>query len=80
MTSRQVIENKLLTALSDSSTVAILATEEDLRIMISALRGFEPFHGKAVKMAEDYQLLLNAAFPRIPKSPTNATTQTKGHQ
>lgn len=61
-TNRQVIENKLLTALNNSDCVAILASEEDLRIMIEALRK-EP-DSKARKMAEDYGQLLNAAFPR----------------
>lgn len=40
-TSRQVIEHKLLTALEDGRTVAILASEQDLKDMIAALYGYE---------------------------------------
>ena len=34
---REVIEGKLLAALDDESKVAILASEDDLRLLISAL-------------------------------------------
>jgi len=63
-TSRQVIENKLLDALNNSECVAILASEEDLRIMIDGLVALGPFHTKARHMAEDYGRLLNSAFPK----------------
>ena len=36
--SRQVLEHKLLTALGDENTVAILASREDLDLLIRALR------------------------------------------
>lgn len=38
--SREVIESKLLTALEDEGTVAVLYTEPDLRLMILALESF----------------------------------------
>jgi hypothetical protein len=37
-TSRQVIENQLLSSLEDKSKVALLCTREDLDILISAVR------------------------------------------
>lgn len=61
-TSRQVIENKLLTALNDSSQVAILATEEDLSIMIETLSQSERL--KAREMARDFEQLRKAAFKK----------------
>ena len=38
--SRQVIESKLLTALEDDDTVAVLFTEEDLKVMILSLTAY----------------------------------------
>jgi len=37
ITSREVIENKILTALVDADKVAIVASEDDLQIVIRAL-------------------------------------------
>lgn len=59
-TTRQVIEAKLLTALNDSNVVAILASQEDLCIMIAALSRYPD--SKAHKMAEDFGQLERAAF------------------
>lgn len=39
-TSREVIEGKLLAALQDEGTVAVLFTAEDLKIMILSLEQF----------------------------------------
>ena len=58
---RQVIENQLLTALDDKSKVAILATEEDLTMLIICL-GFST-GVKAKEMRADLQQLKAAAFP-----------------
>ncbi len=41
LTTRNVIENKLLEAISDSDKVAIIATKQDLEDMIAALQGWE---------------------------------------
>jgi len=37
LTKREVIERKLLTALEDDNTVAILASKQDLDVMVAAL-------------------------------------------
>lgn len=37
---REVIDNQLLTALDDKSKVAILASEEDLDVLITALKRY----------------------------------------
>ena len=58
---RQVIENQLLAALDDKSKVAILATEEDLTMLIICL-GFST-GVKAKEMRADLQQLKAAAFP-----------------
>lgn len=41
LTSRKVIERKLLTALEEGNQVAILASKQDLEDMIAALYGYE---------------------------------------
>lgn len=61
LTSRQVIEKKLLTALEDGNTVAILASEEDLKLLIFALAHCSS--PKAMPMARDLGQLLSEAFP-----------------
>jgi len=61
-TGRQVIENKLLTALEDGGTVAVLANKGDLEVMVAALRKYR--HRRAEQLAKDMQQLLDAAFPR----------------
>ena len=63
---RQVIENQLLSALDDKSKVAILATEEDLTMLIICL-GFST-GVKAKEMRADLQQLKAAAFPPNAKS------------
>lgn len=75
LTSRQVIEHKLLTALEDGQTVAILASEQDLQDMIAALYGYElaerkgnvltwQAHNQRCKnLAEGLTQLLQEAFP-----------------
>ena len=65
---RQVIENQLLAALDDKSKVAILATEEDLKLLITALR---PMWASAAReMCDDLCQLKDAAFP--PKAENSA--------
>jgi hypothetical protein len=78
LTSRQVIERKLLTALEDGNSVAILATKQDLEDMIAALCGYElgewkgnvlswEAHIKRRKnLAEGMTQLLREAFPSQP--------------
>lgn len=64
---RQVIENKLLAALDDRGKVAILATEEDLEIIITALLLAESnrvvISSKYKEMRADLEQLRSAAFP-----------------
>ena len=64
---RQVIENQLLTSLCDKSRVAILATEEDLEILIAALLLAEnnrmAMPTKYKEMRADLEQLKAAAFP-----------------
>ena len=59
-TSRQVIESKLMTALEDSQTVAILLNEKDLCLLISALVTLGC--ASADEMAKDLRELKKAAF------------------
>lgn len=60
--SRQVIESKLLTSLTDSELVAILVGEEDLKILIEGLQCSH--RSRAKLMAEDFLRLKEAAFPK----------------
>jgi len=74
-TSRQVIERKLLTALGDESSVAILATKQDLEDMIASLYGYklaitkgnivswEAHNNRCKSLADDLSQLLREAFP-----------------
>ena len=66
-TTRDVIENKLLTALQDEGTAAILVSENDLSVMIRALEyamlADREQTRKARELAKDYRRLLKAAFP-----------------
>jgi hypothetical protein len=68
-TSRTVIENKLLARLEEKGTVAILANEQDLHLMIAALGVYakttysEALRQKALEMAADFEKLHSAAFP-----------------
>lgn len=66
-TSRSVLEHKLLSALDDSSKVAILATKEDLDLFIHALedfrvQGFPSFRERATTFANDLRQLRAEAF------------------
>ena len=58
---RTVMERKLLTALDGNSKVAILATKEDLDLMISALG--DSIQKDAQQYATDLKKLRDAAFP-----------------
>lgn len=51
-TSREVIENKLLAALEDDNTVAILASKQDLDDLIAALDEFHPVGWTSTRSAE----------------------------
>jgi len=76
LTSRKVIEHKLLTALEDGQSVAILATKQDLEDMIAALYGYQLGEWKGNKLsweahvkrrknlAEGMSQLLREAFPQ----------------
>ena len=59
---RQVIENQLLTALDDKSKVAVLATDDDLKLLIAALRPMWS-NSAAREMCDDLCQLKDAAFP-----------------
>lgn len=79
MTTKQVIEKKLLAALDETDKVAILASKQDLEDMIAALRGYKradwksPLpsnvlswedHERRVKdLAAGMEQLLREAFP-----------------
>ena len=63
-TPREVFENMLLVALDDASKVAIVASEDDLNLLISGLdqiKHLKAYSG-ASQMAEDLRTLRNAAF------------------
>ncbi len=68
-TRREVIENKLLTALDDEGKVAILASEADLNMLIESL-GLAVRMGKSgsVVMQRDLMQLRDAAFPKGTES------------
>lgn len=65
---REVIENKLLAALSEDGVVAILASEQDLSVMIAALEyamlGNREQTRKARELAADMRKLKRSAFPQ----------------
>jgi hypothetical protein len=73
-TRREVIENKLLAALDDEGTVAILANEEMLNDLIWVMENYigasRDRQDRMESMHADLTQLRDAAFPR------NATTQT----
>lgn len=65
-TSRQVIEHKLLTALEDGKTVAILATQNDLLTLLAALENYEgpsDWRQRCLDLASGMRQLLREAFP-----------------
>ena len=59
-TSRQVIEHKLLTALDDPATVAVLYSREDLDLLIPILR--TTTNARANEMAAGLEQLRREAF------------------
>lgn len=79
LTSRQVIEHKLLAALDDESKVALLLTKQDLEDLIAALldyevkRGlprWEPHKKRCKDLADGMRQLLREAFPPNKDSST----------
>lgn len=70
-TKREVIEDKLLAAITDEGKAAILATEDDLKLMVTAFRLAEQ-HANGVgnyererkfyQYGQDLQTLLNSSF------------------
>ena len=62
-TPRQVIENKLLAALDDGASVAVILKEADLRHLIGALRGEPVPDAWRLEFAGDLLQLLRGAFP-----------------
>lgn len=64
MVSRRVIEKKLLTALGEGNTVAVLFTAPDLDVVAKAL---ELYGGsKAKELAAGFRQLQREAFPPNP--------------
>lgn len=67
-TKRSVIEKRLLDGLSDGEHVAILASKEDLDLLIEALRYFTGINGgscpPATKFADGLEQLRREAFPK----------------
>ena len=59
-TSRQVIEKKLLTALGEGNTVAVLFTEGDLELVALSLENFNS--SKADELAAGFRQLQREAF------------------
>lgn len=72
--SRNVIESKLLDALSNDGCVAILASEDDLNVMIAALEyamlGNKKQTIAARSLAKDLRRLRKEAFPPNKDSTT----------
>ena len=66
--SRQVIANQLLAALDDKGKVAIVASAEDLELLISVLRYYPVRTAQVKRMQTDLQMLRDAAFPKDPSS------------
>lgn len=85
--SRRVIEQKLLTALGAESTVAILASKQDLDVLIAALEyamlGRREQTKKARELAAGMRQLRREAFPPKPWPPTGfqlaAVHAKRGH-
>lgn len=65
-TNRQVIEHKLLTALAEGNSVAILCSKQDLEDLIAALESFRSPPAERLKRIEDLSAglaqLLKEAF------------------
>lgn len=66
---RQVIENQVLASLDDKSKVAIIATEDDLVLLMDVLNAsirtdeLNPRNQKRQRMVDDLRQLARAAFP-----------------
>lgn len=67
LTSRQVIEGKLLAALGEPGQVAILATKDDIDVLIAGLHALTTRAGvdpvRARSLAEGLMQLRREAFP-----------------
>lgn len=61
--SREIIENKLLLALEDESTVAAILTHQDLNELIDVLETCRASTPRVVSMIADMKKLRDAAFP-----------------
>lgn len=59
---RAVIDSQLLTGLDDKSKVAILASQDDLDLMISAFEDLQRPSDEAVRMEADLKKLRAEAF------------------
>ena len=64
---REVIENRLLVALNDEDKVALVLTENDLDLVIRALKTNSSYLGpdnrnKTINMVKDLETLKKAAF------------------
>ena len=62
ITSREVIENKILTALVDADKVAIVASEDDLQIVIRALTLLAVTDSRANSLLNGARQLQQEAF------------------
>lgn len=68
LTQREVIENKLLTALEDESCTAILTSKEDLEILIAALESWNWGSNstrRSMDLAAGIAQLRDEAFPSL---------------
>jgi hypothetical protein len=64
-TDRRVIEKRLLDGLSDGEHVAILASKQDLNLLIDALRNIAPnWDCKVTGFLKGLEQLRNEAFPK----------------
>jgi hypothetical protein len=74
-TKREVIENQLLTSLCDKSKAAVLFTESDLDLMISALMLARTNRMANMMRMDEFQKdlteLKNAAFPKTLSKPSS---------
>jgi hypothetical protein len=75
--SRRIIENKLLTALSDGEHVAIIADKEDLEILVLGLHCVAG--ARAKELVRDMETLRQQAFGELePMVVTAQNTQPSG--
>lgn len=80
-TRREVIENKLLAALDDEGTVAILANEQMLNDLIRGLWNYEgdiKLRARLESIRDDLTQLRDAAFPlnvQTEGPPTETSTE-----